>query len=49
MEYYVQPNKKGLPYTQQKERRLTGHVFSWNCLLKQVIGGKLEGRVEMAR
>jgi hypothetical protein len=26
-----------------------GHVLCWNCLLKQVIRGEIEGRVEVTR
>ena len=44
----VSRNRK-ISYIQQKEGRLTGFVTSWRriCLLKRVIEGKLEGRIEV--
>jgi len=40
--------KKGIFYRQYKERRQTGHILRRNCLLKHIIEGKREGRIEMA-
>jgi len=41
-----------MSYKQQKEGRKAkwnGHNFHTNCLLKHVIGGKIDGRIEGAR
>jgi len=49
MKYGVDSRRKGTSNRQCNERRLTGLVTSCVgfCLLKHVIEGKVEGRIEM--
>jgi len=46
---YIESRRKGTPYTQYKGGRpnWTGHISRSNCLLKHVIEGTLEGRIEV--
>jgi hypothetical protein len=48
-EYYTESRRRGISYIQQKRRKANwiGHILRRNCLLKHVIEGKLEGRIEM--
>jgi hypothetical protein len=48
MKYCVESRRKGTSYIQCNERRLTGLVTSCAgfCLLRHVIEGKVEGRIE---
>jgi hypothetical protein len=46
--YDMESRRKGTSYRQSNERSLTGHILCRNCLLKHVIEGKREGKIEMA-
>jgi hypothetical protein len=35
--------------TQRRKANWNCHIFHTNCLLKHVIGGKIDGRIEVAR
>jgi len=49
-EEVLQTDKDGRNIVQTVKRRKAnwiGHILRWNCLQKQVIGGKIKGRIEM--
>jgi hypothetical protein len=47
MNYYLESRRREIPYLHTLERRKAnriGHILRRNCLLKQVIEGKIEGK-----
>jgi IMP dehydrogenase/GMP reductase len=48
--YYVETRKKGISYVKEKRRKANwiGHILRRNCLIKHVIEGKKEERIEVA-
>jgi hypothetical protein len=50
VKYYKVSRRRGnfLHTIQRRKVDWIGHIWRRNCLLKHVIGGKLEGRIEMA-
>jgi hypothetical protein len=45
--YYIDSKRNETSYIKRRKANWTGHVFRRNCLLKHVIEGKLEGRIEV--
>jgi ppGpp synthetase/RelA/SpoT-type nucleotidyltranferase len=45
----VKEERNILHKIQRRKANWIGHILSRNCLLKHVIEGKLEGRIEMKR
>jgi hypothetical protein len=39
--------EKGISYIKRRNANCIGHVFRWNCILKHVIEGKIEGRIKV--
>ena len=46
-EYYLLSGRKKISYIKRRNANCVGHVFRWNCLLKHVIEGKIEGRIKV--
>jgi len=44
--YYTQPRRRRISYIQQRKANCIGHNLR-SCVLKHVIDGKLERRIEM--
>jgi hypothetical protein len=46
---FEESRRKGTFYLQQQRRKSNSicHILSRNCLLKHVIGGRIEGRIEV--
>jgi hypothetical protein len=42
-------NIKSLLYKEYKQANWIGHILRRNCLLKEVIEGKIKGRIEVTR
>jgi hypothetical protein len=40
---------RGISYVKKRKANYIGHILSRNCLLKQVIGGKIKAQIELAR
>jgi hypothetical protein len=45
--HIVQEERNIVHTTKRRKANWIGHILRRNCLLKHVIGGKLEGRIEM--
>jgi hypothetical protein len=41
----VKEGRNLLHTVNRRKANWTGHILCWNCLVKRVIGGKLEGRM----
>jgi hypothetical protein len=41
----IEGKKTGTSYVKRKKAIWIGHIWCRNCLLKHVIGGKIEGRL----
>jgi hypothetical protein len=47
MKYYIASRRKGVSYVNKKNANWIGHILRRNCVLKHVIEGKSEGKVEV--
>jgi hypothetical protein len=47
--YTVKEERNIIHTVNRRKGNWSGHVLCRNCLLKQVIGGKIEGRKELMR
>jgi hypothetical protein len=47
MKYYIQSRVKGISYIQLKRANWTGHILCRNCLLKHVIEGMIDIRIDI--
>jgi hypothetical protein len=51
MKYYIRPRSRRISYIQKKRIKANwiANILPGNCLLKHIIEGKLEGRIEVTR
>jgi hypothetical protein len=47
MDYHLEARKRGIFYITRRKANWIGHILGRNCLLKNVIEGKIEGRTEV--
>jgi len=45
--YYIESRRKGISYIQLKKANWTGHILCRNCLLKHVIEGMIDIRIDI--
>jgi hypothetical protein len=47
--YYIRSRTKGISYIQLKKANWTGHILCRNCLLKHVMEGMIDIRIDIMR